>query len=210
MSPATMAHLAYRHILDRMLANELKPGDWIDRRQIATELKASLMPIAEAVQRLTAEGFLVAVARRGTQVRVPNREDVRGQLLVREAIECQAAWLSCGAPVQAEHERLRALAEKADHPSPDDPSPWQTDLRFHRALVALTACPALIDAFDRIMNMALFQHTALLTPYPNNQGDSHRALLDDLATPDADRASARVRKHIRTAKDHLFAPAQSG
>ena len=108
---ATMAQQAYVHILDRVLRNEFKPGDWIDRRRIASELKASLMPVAEAVQRLTAEGILVSTSRRGTQVRVPSREDIRGQLLVREALEAQCARLYCGERVRGEFKRLRRLAE---------------------------------------------------------------------------------------------------
>ena len=202
-SAASMAQQAYDHILELMLRNELKPGDWVDRRKIAGDLKASLMPVAEAVQRLTAEGFLVAVARRGTHVRVPSREDVRGQLLLREALECESARLYCGAPLRADLRRLRRLAEKADRPG-DSLSPWQTDLAFHRALVESAGCKALVEHFDKVMNLTLFQNTALLTPYPFNLGDSHVGLLDDLARSGPDAAEARLRKHIRTGKDHLF------
>jgi DNA-binding GntR family transcriptional regulator len=198
-----MAQQVYDHILQRMLTNDLKPGDWVDRRAIAQELRTSLMPVAEAVQRLTAEGFLVTVARRGTQVRVPSREDIWGQVLVREALECQAARLYCGKPLTRAGKGLKALAEKADRPE-ESASPWDADLGFHRALVELAGCPALLDNFNRVMNLALFQHTALFTPFPYNRGDSHVGLLADLIRAAPEAADARIRRHIRTGKEHLF------
>jgi DNA-binding GntR family transcriptional regulator len=200
----TRSEQVYHYLLQRMLQNDLKPGDWVDRRRIAEDLNTSLMPVAEAVQRLESEGFLVSVPRRGTQVRVPGREDVRGQLLVREALECQCVRLSCGAPIRAALAHLSALAEQADAASDNHNAAWHNDLAFHEALVERAGCAALAEHFHRVMNLALFQHSALLTPYPFNRGDSHVQLLKDLSRQDADAAEARIRKHIRTGKEHLL------
>jgi DNA-binding GntR family transcriptional regulator len=57
----TVAEQVYAHLLSRILHNELKSGYWVERKQLAEDMKTSLMPIAEAVQRLTLEGFLVSV-----------------------------------------------------------------------------------------------------------------------------------------------------
>ena len=201
----TAAEQVYHHILQRILRNDLKPGDWVDRKQLAEGLNTSLMPIAEAVQRLTLEGFLVSVPRRGTQVRVPGGEDVRGQIVVREALECQAARLYCGAPVQAVMTRLGRLAAAADAPS-EKSTAWQAELAFHVALVELANCAALLENYRRIMNLVLFQQSALLTPYLFYRGDSHVQLLEDLARLDDDAAEARMRKHIRTGKEEILKP----
>ncbi len=204
MSSGTMSDTVYQHLLQRMLRSDLKPGDWVDRRRIADDLQTSLMPVAEAVQRLTAEGFLVSVPRRGTQVRVPGREDVRGQLLVREALECQGVRLTRGQPIRDDYQRLHALATAADDCAGPAAEAWLTDLAFHRVLVEVTQCAALLEHFDRVMKLALFQHSALLTPYPFNRGDSHVQLLKDLSKLDADGAEARMRKHIRTGKEQFL------
>ena len=45
----TAAEQVYAHLLSRILHNELKPGDWVERKQLAEGMKTSLMPIAEAV-----------------------------------------------------------------------------------------------------------------------------------------------------------------
>jgi DNA-binding GntR family transcriptional regulator len=49
--------------------------------------------VSDAVQRLTHEGLLTTRRRQGTFVSSPGIEDVRGQLLLREALECQSARL---------------------------------------------------------------------------------------------------------------------
>lgn len=208
MNPASMADQAYKQILRRMLHNELKPGDWLDRRKMANELNASLTPVAEAIQRLTNEGFLVAVPRRGTQVRVPDRDDVRGQIYVRQALECEAARLYCGEVLLGVQERMTQLAQQADRPGRDESLAWRTDLEFHRALVELTHCRPLIENFNRVMNLSLFQHTALMTPYPFNHGDAHCTLLKDLLVASPATASDRMRRHIRVGKEQLLPPAK--
>lgn len=114
MLTATFADQAYHHILNQLFRRELRPGDVLDRKQIAKELAVSLIPLPDAVQRLMQEGFLITRRRQGTFVSAPSFEDVRGQLLLREALECQSARLYCGERIRAARRRLRPLARAAD------------------------------------------------------------------------------------------------
>jgi GntR family transcriptional regulator, rspAB operon transcriptional repressor len=93
MNSAIFADQVYDHILTQIFARELRPGDLLDRKLIAEELEVSLIPVSDAVQRLTHEGLLTTRRRQGTFVSSPGIEDVRGQLLLREALECQSARL---------------------------------------------------------------------------------------------------------------------
>jgi len=81
----TFAQQAYDHIFNQLLRRDLRPGDPLDRKQIAEDLGVSLTPVSDAVQRLTHEGFLTTRRRQGTFVRPPSIEDVRGEFLLREA-----------------------------------------------------------------------------------------------------------------------------
>ncbi|NDA60215.1 MAG: GntR family transcriptional regulator, partial [Actinobacteria bacterium] len=66
---ATFAAQAYDHIFNQLIRRDLRPGDLLDRKQIAEELGISLIPVSDAVQRLTHEGFLTTRRRQGTFVR---------------------------------------------------------------------------------------------------------------------------------------------
>ena len=200
----TFAEQAYDHILDKLLTQDLRPGDLLDRRQIAAELSVSLIPVADAVQRLTHEGFLTTRRRLGTFVAIPSREDVRGQLLLREAIECQAVRLIAGNQLKQQRRQLRPLAEAADRAADAGDSLYREDFAFHQELLRLTGVDALIGGFERVATLTMFHQTALMSPVAASTYDPHTKLLDDLCRLSPELADARIRRHIRLGKEALF------
>lgn len=200
----TLAVQAYNHIFGQLLSRDLRPGDLLDRKRVADELGISLIPVSDAVQRLTLEGFLVARRRQGTFVRPPSIEDVRGALLLREALECQSARLYCGDRLRKAEPHLRKLARDADKAAKAGRQLWVQDFAFHQALVALTECEALISCFERVVNLSLFHATALISPMRTNTYDPHLKLLDDLIRARVDQAESRMRFHLRTGKEALL------
>ena len=201
----TFAQQAYDHIFNQLLRRDLRPGDLLDRKQIAEDLGVSLIPVSDAVQRLTHEGFLTTRRRQGTFVRPPSIEDVRGEFLLREALECQSARLYCGEKLCKALPKLRKLARAADKAADAGRQLWTEDFAFHQALVALTDCDALVSCFERVVNLSLFHQTALISPMQQTTYDRHLKLLDDLCeAPSADKAESRIRQHLRCGKETLF------
>ena len=201
---ATFAEQAYDHIVNQLLRRDLRPGDLLDRKQIAEDLGISLIPVSDAVQRLTLEGFLTTRRRQGTFVRPPSIEDVRGQFLLREALECQSARLYRGEKLRKTLPRLRKLARAADKAADAGRQLWTEDFAFHQALVALTECDALISCFERVVNLSLFHQTALISPMQQTTYDRHSELLDDLCDASVEDAESRIREHLRSGKETLF------
>ena len=74
----------------------------------------SMLPVAEAAQRLESEGLLESKPQVGTRVRIPTEQFVRDRFLVREALESQSARLFCErATFQQKHE-VKGMAEQMD------------------------------------------------------------------------------------------------
>ena len=202
---ATFAEQAYDHIFNLLLRRDLRPGDLVDRKEIAEELGFSLIPVSDAVQRLTHEGFLTTRRRQGTFVRPPSREDVRGEVLLREALECQSARLYCGEKIRKALPRLRKLARAADKAADAGRQLSNEDFAFHQALVELTDCDALISCFKRVVNLSLFHQTAVISPMQPATYDRHLELLNDLGSAsDAGAAESRIRDHLRLGKETLL------
>src|ERR1700722_20070915 len=88
-----LAGEAYLLVRERILRGELAIGQVISRRKLAAELGMSFLPVSEALLRLENEGLLESRPRAGTRVRMPTREDVEGQYIVREALEVKSAML---------------------------------------------------------------------------------------------------------------------
>ncbi|MDZ4851257.1 MAG: GntR family transcriptional regulator [Pirellulaceae bacterium] len=194
----------YHHILKQLLRRNIRPGQLLDRRKIAEELEVSLIPVSDAVQRLSYEGFLTARHRQGTFVVSPSVEDVCGQLLLREAIECQCARLYCGGPVKKSQRRLHLLASKADRAADSGRPIWSEDFEFHQALVALTECKALIDCFSRVVKLSMFHQIAIIAPIRKTTYKHHVELLNKLCVASSDEADSAIRQHIRAGKENLI------
>ena len=195
----SLSQVAYDHLSDRLL-NTLAPGDVLNRRQVAAELGISVAPVLEAMMQLEAEGLLQTLPRKGTQVRPIRSEDLRGQLLLREAIECQAARLYCGETVSAHSTELLALADTVDSSQGDSLARWRSEAAFHRALVMLAGCDALTEAFDRVMRAKLFISLKFfLEAHPADERGNHRRLIKELKR-DPDAAESVLRDHLRHGK----------
>ncbi|SIO39569.1 DNA-binding transcriptional regulator, GntR family [Singulisphaera sp. GP187] len=197
MPQMTARERVYQSILTKLIQQELRPGDWLDRRKIAAEIKCSLIPVAEAVQQLSNEGYLDAVSRKGTQVRLPSRREVLELLLVREALECQAVRIYCGAPMQPHMKRLKEMAAAADDRTVPEAC-WAADAALHIALVELTGFRAMVEAVRAVKLRTIFHRVALIMQ-PNP--DSHLRLINDLSKMGPRDAEDRIRLHIRCNSD---------
>jgi DNA-binding GntR family transcriptional regulator len=201
----------YDSILTRLLNGQMPPGQTFNRRQVAAELGVSVAPILEAMLELEAEGLIETLPRKGTRVRVLSPEDLRGQLIVREGLECEAARIYRGAPVERHIKRLTRLATEIDEADLRSSAHAKQEVRFHHYLVSLAEVPVLTAAFERIMKIGMLYAVQALHPTPEAAPrSSHVELVNALLTNDPDRAEAAVRAHIRMGKEPLMMASAAG
>jgi len=113
-SHLSLADRAYYLILDQMLRGSLPVGSILSRRSLAEQFKMSLVPVAEALQRLEIEGLVESRPRAGTRVKAPNAEEVQERFELRQALECQAARLCAERSTFQERLELKRLAVNVD------------------------------------------------------------------------------------------------
>lgn len=197
----SLSQQVYEKLLNRILYNELVPGEMINRREVAATLGVSVAPTLEAMLQLETEGFLETIPRKGTRIRVITDEDLRGQIVLRQALECQAARLYHGRLVTAHGTRLAKLAQKVDASTIGSRENWQSEIVFHRALVELADCPALLREFNKVMRLSLFFSANKSTTINFNAKydriiKSHLELVRNLETDDPDQAEKLLREHL--------------
>jgi DNA-binding GntR family transcriptional regulator len=209
MADGSLSNRVYDEILSRILGGRMKPGDVFNRRQVAAELRVSVAPVLEAMLELEAEGLIESLPRRGTRVRMPSAEDVWGQLMVREAIECQAARLYHGEPVSRHGVRLTRFAAALDNLDARSVPYVREEIRFHHYLVSLANCPPLTAAFERVVKLGLLHAANTLEADASQPRPDHGALVEALmsATPDA--AESVVRAHVRAGNSRLYGEQQA-
>lgn len=159
--------------------------------------------VRAAFQRLVAERLAVALPYRGVRVASFDRDTIVALQQLRGALEVEAVriagqrfgsrWPDAAiAPAQAALDRLAALQRPADH-EVDWLEAERIHADFHRALVAASASPRIIEAHAALgSELLLF----LLHVRPHYTLETllaeHRALLDDVQSrgPDA------LREHL--------------
>ncbi|NSL53084.1 GntR family transcriptional regulator [Calidifontibacillus erzurumensis] len=85
---------AYYYLKSLILNGELKPGDRLIERELATKLNISRTPIREALFRLESQGFVKTVPRKGVIVSNISSEEVVEVFNILSSLEVLAAKLA--------------------------------------------------------------------------------------------------------------------
>lgn len=198
---------AYLAIREEILRGQIRPGTPLSRRRLARQLKMSLLPVADALRRLTEEGLVETRARAGTRVRVPTAQDVRELYDLREALETQSARLFAERATPGQRLEVQRLAAQVDvlfsrlWTSPDDPAfrfaVHHQHVQFHMRVAEHTGSRLLQRMIDRnhvlVVNW-LFDVAGRRTPLPPG---FHARLADALVSGDPVKADAAMRAHVR-------------
>lgn len=192
-----LSQKVYEQLYAAMLDHRLKPGDRLNRRQVAEDLGVSVAPVLEAMTQLEWEGFLSTSPRLGTVVRAVTARQVLGKFRLRQAIEVEAARISAGASIQGSRARLDALATRADAAESWSLANYRTEVAMHSALVEAAGCRELTATFSQVMRHSLF-HAAhnLLPKMPERTPEMHLKLVAGLAHADAETAALLIHEHL--------------
>ncbi|GHA84242.1 MULTISPECIES: GntR family transcriptional regulator [Streptomyces] len=189
---------AYETLRRRIIEVELRPGERLVERDLATELRVSRIPLREALRLLAAEGLVLLVPHRGALVAPFTPSDVRDLFDVRESLESLAARL---AAERADEEGLRRLAARLDAARTatrehDRPTIAAANAAFHTDIVDLAA-NALLSGVMRPLEARmhwLFHLTAQRDPA--QQCAEHERLYEAIAARDGDRAARLAHEHV--------------
>jgi DNA-binding GntR family transcriptional regulator len=100
------------HVLrQQIIEGKLKPGQRLSIAVLAQQLGVSATPVRDALRRLSADGLVEMIPRRGTFVSEFSRQDIRQVFQVRRILECAAAEASPHAPDRV-IERLMAIVDE--------------------------------------------------------------------------------------------------
>ena len=90
MQHYSLKESAYRVIKEKLLNLEFEPGSRLREDLLAQEISMSRTPVREAINQLTAEGFIKNIPRKGIFAVELSSEDIKNLLDVREVLESLA------------------------------------------------------------------------------------------------------------------------
>jgi len=118
---ASLADRAYYVLRDRVVSLLMPPGSLVREDTLMSELNMSRTPIREALLRLSREGLIATLARRGTFVTEVNVGDIGQIYELRRELEVIAAGWAAERATPRDHPRINyLLRELRDVPEGDE------------------------------------------------------------------------------------------
>jgi DNA-binding GntR family transcriptional regulator len=198
----TLSRRVYGVLRDDILSGKLAPGERLVRKALAERLGVSTIPVIEALYMLEIDGYVENRALSGCRVRTLTIEEIDDDLMLREALECQAARLCSQKASPEAIDKLTKRAAQVDRfISADTPDPSlgnQLHFEFHLEL-ALSGGHAVFANqlrrvwFQRYMSLNSLKAIRFL-PIPEGW---HQALVRRIAQGDPDEAERAMREHVQ-------------
>lgn len=180
--------------LREMIAlGELAPGTLLKQRQLAQRFQVSPTPVREALRRLEAEGLVSYDVHRGSRVASVDREEQEENFRILAALESLASALAAEKLDDGDVEEIRAL-ERLFAESDGDVAARDSNRAFHFRVYECARSPLLLSLM-RLLWRALPSGPQVWRPH----GESvvqHRALVEALASHDAEAAAEITREHV--------------
>jgi DNA-binding GntR family transcriptional regulator len=191
---------AYDVVRRSILDGTRPPGSRIVESEIARQLGVSQAPVREAVKRLTHEGLVTSVVRRGSYVSQISTDEAQDAREVRGLLEERAARDAVDKFDSSARAALEVLvtAMRKDAESADLAAFRVHDMAFHRSVVVLSGNSYLPRLWD-LMESSLLSLRIVGDPgFPGDwveMAQAHQVLVDLLASGDRGRAAAAFRVH---------------
>lgn len=203
--PAASPRDIYRQLKDMILGFALYPGARVTENELAVRFGVSRTPVREALQRLSAEGYLTIRPKQGCFVREIDIETINQYYEVRIALEMRALELACVSMSDSQIKKLAAVWD-AQH-VPKQPPPVETmvarDEGFHMALAAGGGNGVLAgylkDVNEHIHIVRRLDFTEA-TRVDHTYAEHHE-ILQRLLERDVDAAKTLLLRHIRKSAD---------
>ena len=193
----------YELIRNLVLTGKIGPGEIVDEKLIAAQLKVSRTPVREAVKKLSDEHLIDVIAQSGTRAALIDRHEVEQAYIIRRALEMESAAQAAKRMTPAHADSLadilmahaRAIERK------DYVLAIATDDRFHRMISEISNLPRLWRAVE-ISKAQLDRCRYMILPRAG-EGEAtleqHREIIRALNSGDPEKARAAMAHHLEHA-----------
>jgi DNA-binding GntR family transcriptional regulator len=204
---ASLADAAYEAIKRDIITCVLRPGEYINERQLCDRLRIGRTPVHQAIGHLAQENFVDVIPRKGIIVRAVSIDEYFNLDEARLVIEVEAMRLVAKRITQTELEALDAILARSHEARlvRNLEELLMIDRDFHFALAESTRNPVLIgmlkSAYERSLRIWFI---SLGDQNVDNSRDEHERLLAALRSRDGEAAAAIMREHILSSRAHTM------
>jgi len=199
---------AYTRLKEALTTLTYKPGDYLNVVSLMHELALGRTPINHALHRLSNEGLVRIIPRKGVMVAPLSIDDALELIDVRLANEILCARLTAARITKAELQLLKSLAREIDEAveGRNMAQVMNADRLFHEHIAQATGNKTLVEIL-KVLHARSQRFWAISLSAEGHLDEvksEHRAIVDALAKADPDAAAAAVEAHILSFRRSLL------
>lgn len=191
-------------LAERIISGRITPGERLLQDHLATEFRASHVPVREAFRLLEAQGLVIVEPRRGVRAAPLDPLAVREVAKMRAALESLALREGAALLNDADLDHLEALID-AESSAQGIEALEKLNEQFHLALFGHCKMPYLLSSIadlHRISARHLFATWQKLN-WQTRSSDEHRRIVAALRAGAVEAACATLAAHIVAAGEAL-------
>ncbi|MCJ7565394.1 MAG: GntR family transcriptional regulator [Candidatus Aminicenantes bacterium] len=209
MEHLSLKEKAYRIIKEKLLKMEFEPGGRIREDLLAEEISMSRTPVREAINQLTAEGFINNIPRRGLFFIKIRQEEIKDLLDVREVLEILAVD-KCIEKISAEQiKNLERILDEIERSLKAGAYGHcnELDSLFHQEIAKISRNKKLIDFCHDLEDYMHIARAIEKEKYTQNKikrsHEEHRLIVKCIKNKDKLGAKKAIRNNIMSMKRNL-------
>ncbi len=208
MQGLSQNELAYTRLKERVTTLEYKPGDYLNTASLMNELAFGRTPINHALHRLSNEGLVQIIPRKGVMVAPLSIDSALELIDVRLANESLCARLAAARITAADLDQLRSQAQRFDDAvlRRDMNQVINADRLFHEQ-IALAARNQILTEILRVLHARTQRFWAISLAAQGHLEEvqaEHQLIIDALARGDAKAVVSAVEEHVLSFKRALL------
>jgi len=207
-SSLSLNEQAYRRFKQALVTLGYKPGEYLNTAQVMNDLSMGRTPINQAIHRLSNEGLLQIIPRKGVMVSPLSIDDALELIEVRLANEVLCMKLASPRISLQDLEELEAINHQIELASErrDRNSMMLLDNQFHQRLAQVAGNKMLMDILSVLHAQAQRFWASSLSKEGHVQEviKEHRAIIHALAEQNAEAAAQAAEAHILSFRNALL------
>lgn len=197
-SGLTKSQRVFLDLRDKILSARIGPDARLTLRPLAQEYGTGINAVSEAVKALAAEGLVELEGQAGARVIARDLIRIRGEFILRMAMECETARRCCESADDGQMLILKGMAAKVDRLFAEGEQLVEcrrADVQFHLAIADFSGAAPLRDALvpllDRLVSLDQTEQ-----PTEEFPGQKHLEVYAALESRDPERAYNVMRQHL--------------
>ena len=207
----SLSEIAYKKIKVLILNNVLKPGEKIVQEKMAMSLGISKIPLIQSLTRLSNEGLLVKIQRKGFCVREFSSEEINNIFEIREALESLSVSKLLKERSPKVVKKVKEFLKDFEYyyKNNDFKNYYDTDVKFHYFLIKSSKNTLLYDIFDKF-NLLLIGYIKGFVLELGESYNQHKDLINAIIENDCGKALMFINKHVEAVREKMNSTGQAG